>query len=129
MRGEEDERARLALLLITPTLLRRCHAPLWMGMVPTCTPGVVGTPRSEYSGPSAKSPIGRASGPGANPVHTIANQLNKRCRPKHNPCRHRRERSPCADSAKARPPTIAGTAARNFGLSSGLVSENGANSA
>src|SRR6516164_6765832 len=37
-------------------------------MVPTCGPCVVGA-RSEYNGPTANCPIGRASGPGANRVH------------------------------------------------------------
>jgi hypothetical protein len=52
-----------------------------------------GDPVRNTVAPVPKAPLVAPAVPVPTPSTANANQLNKRCRPKHNPCRHRRERS------------------------------------
>ena len=66
----QRERTRLSLSLVPPPSPRPGYLSIWVAIVPARAPGVVGTPVSECSRPTANCPIGRASGSGANRVHS-----------------------------------------------------------
>src|SRR5262249_29886992 len=78
------ERTRLSILLVTPTSPRRFRAPIWVGMAPTCSPNVVGTPVRDTVAPV---PIARLVAPTVlmpTASTAVAHQLEWRCRAKLN---------------------------------------------
>jgi len=62
-----------------------------------------GDPRSEYSGPSATRPIGRASGSGTNRVHSHRAPTQCAAPPSWIPTALPQNGAACAETAKARP--------------------------
>jgi hypothetical protein len=62
-------------------------APIGVGMVPTCVPGVVGTPVRNTVAPVPIAPLVAPAAPVPTASTVIAHQLNERCRPKLNPRR------------------------------------------
>ena len=78
-------------------------APIGVGMVPTCAPGVVGTPVRNTVAPVPISPLVAPAAPVPTASTAIAHQLNERCRPKLYPRRVAPNRPACVGAAKARP--------------------------
>ena len=83
----ERERTRLSLLLLTPTPPKRFRASIWVGMAPTCTPGVVGTSVRNTVAPVPITRLVAPVGPVPTASTAIAYQLDRRCRTELDPRR------------------------------------------
>ena len=75
------ERARLSLLLITPTPPRPCYAPIWVGIVRACAPAAVLTTSIRNAiTPLPIAPLVAPVGPVPTASTAVAHRLERRCR-------------------------------------------------
>ena len=74
------ERARLSLLLITPTPPRPCYAPIWVGIVRACAPAAVLTTSRNAITPLPIGPLVAPVGPVPTASTAVAHRLEQRCR-------------------------------------------------